>query len=44
MGGKYVEALEEIDRECQHCGSHAELIDGLCPQCYAEYMNWIYGD
>lgn len=30
--------------DCQHCGFETELIHGLCPQCYADYMNWIYGD
>jgi hypothetical protein len=29
--------------ECKHCGYETELIDDLCLQCHAEYMNWICG-
>jgi predicted Zn-ribbon and HTH transcriptional regulator len=33
-----------IRGECKHCGFEDELIDGLCPQCHAEYMNLMYGN
>lgn len=28
-------------KPCRHCGYETELIDGLCPQCHAEYMGWV---